>query len=111
MRKAEEMRKAEAARRKAEEERKTRIYNECRDVFENSSDVLKLIEAKVASEILDGWRSSDRLARDIQDKIERIQAENLRAERRRDKVCQHCGGKFKGLFSKSCSVCKKPKDY
>ena len=26
-------------------------------------------------------------------------------------VCQYCGGTFKGLFSKKCSVCGKPKDY
>ena len=108
---AEKIRRAEAERRKIEEERKTRIYNECREVFGNSSDILKLTEAKVAAEFLDGWKGADCLARDIQEKIERIQAENLRAERRRGKVCQHCGGKFKGLFSKSCSVCKKPKDY
>lgn len=26
-------------------------------------------------------------------------------------LCRHCGGEFKGLFSKKCSVCGKPKDY
>ena len=26
-------------------------------------------------------------------------------------VCAHCGGSFKGIFSKKCSVCGKPKDY
>ncbi len=26
-------------------------------------------------------------------------------------ICQHCGGKFKGLFGKKCSVCGKAKDY
>lgn len=25
--------------------------------------------------------------------------------------CRHCGGEFKGLFEKVCSVCKMPKDY
>lgn len=25
--------------------------------------------------------------------------------------CRHCGGEFKGLFDKVCSVCKAPKDY
>jgi len=26
-------------------------------------------------------------------------------------LCQHCGGKFTGLFSKKCTVCGKAKDY
>ena len=26
-------------------------------------------------------------------------------------LCQHCGGKFKGLFGKKCAKCGKPKDY
>lgn len=25
--------------------------------------------------------------------------------------CQHCGGEFKGLFKKTCTVCGNPKDY
>lgn len=25
--------------------------------------------------------------------------------------CKMCGGEFKGLFIKKCSVCGKPKDY
>lgn len=32
-------------------------------------------------------------------------------ERRQSNLCQHCGGAFKGLFTKKCSVCGKPKDY
>lgn len=26
-------------------------------------------------------------------------------------LCQHCGGELKGLFSKKCVSCGKPKDY
>lgn len=26
-------------------------------------------------------------------------------------LCRHCGGEFKGIFDKVCSVCKSPKDY
>ena len=33
---------------------------------------------------------------------------NLRQERN---VCQHCGGSFKGIFTKKCARCGKPKDY
>lgn len=25
--------------------------------------------------------------------------------------CRHCGGSFKGIFSKVCSKCGNPKDY
>ena len=34
-----------------------------------------------------------------------------RAARRAQKLCQHCGGKFKGIFRKKCTVCGKKKDY
>lgn len=37
--------------------------------------------------------------------------ENLRFERKKHNLCQHCGGTFKGVFKKCCSVCSKPKDY
>ena len=30
---------------------------------------------------------------------------------RSQNCCQHCGGEFKGVFSKVCSECGKPKDY
>ena len=30
---------------------------------------------------------------------------------RRKRLCQHCGGMFEGLLSKTCSVCGRPKDY
>lgn len=30
---------------------------------------------------------------------------------RSERLCQHCGGEFKGVFSKVCSKCGKPKDY
>lgn len=37
----------------------------------------------------------------------RVKTENYR----NNNLCQHCGGKFKGLFKKVCSKCGKPKDY
>lgn len=36
---------------------------------------------------------------------------DLKKERMSKKVCQHCGGKFSGLFKKKCSICGKEKDY
>ena len=35
----------------------------------------------------------------------------LQLERRNIGVCQHCGGELKGLFTKKCVSCGKPKDY
>ncbi len=37
--------------------------------------------------------------------------ETKRQEYRRRGVCQYCGGAFKGLLSKKCSVCGRSKDY
>jgi len=39
----------------------------------------------------------------------RIAAE--KADRRSRGVCQHCGGSFKGFFTKTCANCGKKKDY
>ncbi len=36
---------------------------------------------------------------------------DLTRQRRADDLCQYCGGTFKGLFSKICTKCGKPKDY
>ena len=35
----------------------------------------------------------------------------VRQKRQELGVCQHCGGKLSGLFSKRCTRCGKPKDY
>ena len=35
----------------------------------------------------------------------------LQQSRRAQGVCQHCGGQFKGLFSKTCVACGKKRDY
>lgn len=36
---------------------------------------------------------------------------DLKKERMSKKVCQHCGGKFSGLFKKKCIICGKERDY
>ena len=43
--------------------------------------------------------------------VEINKQEQFAAQRRYRNVCQHCGGTFKGLFTKKCSVCGKEKDY
>ena len=44
-------------------------------------------------------------------RIARQTLQKLMAERRAASLCQHCGGELKGLFSKKCVSCGKPKDY
>lgn len=34
-----------------------------------------------------------------------------REKRKQENLCQHCGGTFRGVFTKICSRCGKPKDY
>ena len=44
-------------------------------------------------------------------KIVEEKQQQLMSERREQNLCQHCGGTFKGLFTKKCSSCGKEKDY
>ena len=41
----------------------------------------------------------------------KIEEEQLQKHRRENNLCQHCGGQFKGLFTKKCASCGKVKDY
>lgn len=41
----------------------------------------------------------------------KAEAEKQAAERHASSRCQHCGDELKGLFSKKCASCGKPKDY
>lgn len=36
---------------------------------------------------------------------------SLYSKRRSERLCQHCGGKFKGLFNPKCTYCGQEKDY
>lgn len=42
---------------------------------------------------------------------EKMQIQKEMRIRRQNNVCQYCGGAFKGLIFKSCSICGTPKDY
>ena len=107
---AEDKRKAEEARI-AEEKRKEQVFDASLSVFNNCNDLIELAKAKVSVQSLGEWKRAPQVALMIQTKISDITIENQRAEYRRLKVCQHCGGKFKGLFTKKCSACGKTKDY
>lgn len=54
-------------------------------------------------------QEEERLAEEKRKEEERKEME--KRIRRSQGVCQYCGGAFKGLFSKKCSVCGRPKDY
>lgn len=102
--------KAEEARI-AEEARKQELYSQCKQTFDSCNDILFLTNAIVKLETIIDWQNSRQLINKIQNKIGRLQIEEEKAKRRSQKVCPHCGGKFKGLFNKRCSVCGMPKDY
>lgn len=42
---------------------------------------------------------------------EKKKEESLKKERREKDLCQYCGGSFKGLIIKRCSICGKRRDY
>lgn len=50
--------------------------------------------------------SIDNIIKDVKRLVE-LNKEKLR----KNHLCQHCGGTFKGIFNKVCSKCGKPKDY
>ncbi|MBR7164736.1 MAG: WG repeat-containing protein [Clostridia bacterium] len=41
----------------------------------------------------------------------RLAEQRLREARLAQGLCRHCGGEFKGLFTKKCASCGRPKDY
>ena len=104
-RKEEETRQAEAAR-------KEKLYALALTKSE-TDDILQLTEAIVPLETIIDYKNAVELIAKIRIRISQISArsEEQKASYRRNNLCQHCGGKFKGLFSKQCRVCGKKKDY
>lgn len=104
-RKEEETRQAEAAR-------KEKLYTLALTKSE-TDDILQLTEAIVLLETIIDYKNAVELIAKIRIKISHIsaQAEEQKASYRRNNLCQYCGGKFKGLFSKQCRICGKKKDY
>jgi hypothetical protein len=56
-------------------------------------------------------RNSIKWEEDKVSRQKREEQERIVMQRRIDGLCQHCGGELKGLFSKKCAVCGRPKDY
>ena len=87
-------------------------------------DIMPLSNAKTFEEdrqqkiktIDENYAKTEELLRQEMARREEKRKEEERKEiekrtRRSQGVCQYCGGAFKGLFSKKCSVCGRPKDY
>ena len=117
-RRREEARKAEEQKRiEAENQRKNSIYlaalTKC-----NAEDIAILTQAIASLESISDWKDSKEQIKRCREKMNALiaaeelkQQEKLKAMRRENKLCQHCGGNLKGLFKKVCTQCGKPKDY
>lgn len=65
-------------------------------IFYDENETIDEVKARVAKEEEEAQKEFEKNQRDF---------------RIYEGVCQHCGGDFKGIFNKVCSVCGKPKDY
>ena len=72
-------------------------------LFDNLNQLKELTENR--------YQSVEKLKKAAEEEKIRCQALELQAKRRAQNVCQHCGGDFRGLFTKVCSKCGKEKDY
>ena len=103
----EEERKAREEAARKEELRKIQEENE-RRIREDQERIAREQEA-IRKREEEARRAREEAERKAREEAERL--EKLKAERRAQKVCHHCGGKFKGLFVKKCSSCGRKKDY
>ena len=120
---AEEKRKQEEARRYEEECRKaeeTRILEEqlrvekmrqLEEELQKAEEAVRRLEEEKRQAEEKRIAEEKRRAEEAKHLEERIKAERMKESYRKEKRCQYCGGKFKGIFKKRCSVCGKPKDY
>ena len=72
----------------------------------NTLDQERNAARKKAEELRKKQEEAERIAREKEEEKKRIATQRRNAGR-----CQHCGGELKGLFSKKCVSCGKPKDY
>ena len=98
-----------------EEEYKDSVYYDAISKY-TSSDVRELEYAVHLLESIGEWRQASLKIIAFKSKMAIMALESEKsmkraAEYRSHKVCQHCGGKFKGFFIKVCSQCGKKKDY
>lgn len=111
--------KIEELRAQAEIDRKDHIYkNACTLMAYQTNRQWRLQSAIIEFEKIPGWRDADKQIELCQQEIATLkkrqeiqEQERLAFLRRASGLCQHCGGELKGVFSKKCENCGKPKDY
>lgn len=87
-----------------EKSRKDKILDDAKNMMKN--DTLEGYSSALDRlKPVSGWRDSDELIEFCKKRIQK------RKEYMEQGLCQYCGGTFKGVFSKKCSSCGKPKDY
>ena len=102
----------------AEALRKAKVYVQALQLAKYDTSQAQIDAAKKFSEI-PGWRDADEkaeLCRQAAERLARQEEERAEQERRQQQWrtagrCQHCGGEFKGLFTKKCVQCHREKDY
>lgn len=107
-----ELERREAATIKLDQERKEKLYLLAKQKIQ-SKEVSQIKEAILLLETILDFKDSIELMAHGKIKIENIinEIESKKASFRSQKLCQHCGGKFKGLFEKHCRECGRKKDY
>lgn len=100
----------ETAERISENQRKDQIYQAAR-AKASSDNVTVLHQAEQEFASITNWRDAGSQAAKCRSRIEYLQAEQQKADWRAQRLCQHCGGEFKGLFIKTCRACGRKKDY
>ena len=102
----------------AEALRKAKVYVQALQLAKYDTSQAQIDAAKKFSEI-PGWRDADEkaeLCRQAAERLARQEKERAEQEHRQQQWriagrCQHCGGEFKGLFTKKCVQCHREKDY
>lgn len=74
-------------------------------------EIIRANHSKIAERQEEERLAEEKRKEEERQEIERCKEEIEKRTRRSQGVCQYCGGAFKGLFSKKCSACGRPKDY
>lgn len=70
-----------------------------------------LVYAREHNIIFEEYQGSIKLNIEQAQDFAALRDKDIKKFRRQLGICQHCGGQFKGLIFKRCSICGKPKDY
>ena len=92
--------------------------------------ISSLVKAKDLLEDISNWKDAEKQLEFCNVRIEELRLKEIEEKREQEKkiaeikekirkqaelrekgLCQHCGGKFKGVFTKKCANCGLPKDY